>query len=167
MTRVLTEEQKAKQRLRQKKYRERNKEKTLLASKKWNKANKEKINKAAKRFYEKVKNDEDFKKLNASKTRNWAARNPEKVRNQSARKRATKVFRVPSWLNEEHKKEILTVYKKAQELTQQTGIVYHVDHIVPLRGKCVSGLHVPWNLRIVTASENMAKSNKLTEFING
>jgi 5-methylcytosine-specific restriction endonuclease McrA len=52
--------------------------------------------------------------------------------------------------------EILTIYIEAQEL----GPNYHVDHIIPINGKDVCGLHVPWNLQIITASENMKKSNK-------
>jgi hypothetical protein len=71
--------------------------------------------------------------------------------------------RTPSWLSVEQKNQIFGLYKKANELGKTKNIKYHVDHIVPLCGKTVSGLHVPWNLQVIPATENMKKYNKLLE----
>jgi 5-methylcytosine-specific restriction endonuclease McrA len=68
--------------------------------------------------------------------------------------------RKPTWLSAEQKLQIAAVYASASDLTELTGVVHHVDHIVPLRGELVSGLHVPWNLQVLTAHENCSKSNR-------
>lgn len=57
--------------------------------------------------------------------------------------------------------EIQDFYWLAQDLKAVTGEDYHVDHIIPLRGKNVSGLHVPWNLQVLPSDVNLRKSNKV------
>lgn len=65
----------------------------------------------------------------------------------------------PPWLSEKHRQEIKDTYLKAKKLGA-LGELYHVDHIVPLRGKAVCGLHVPWNLQILPAKINLQKGAK-------
>ena len=74
----------------------------------------------------------------------------------AARRRAA-----PSWLTAIQKAQIQEMYDVAIARTQQTGIKHHVDHIMPILGELSSGLHVPWNLQILTASENCAKKNRV------
>lgn len=71
--------------------------------------------------------------------------------------RAKKLQATPIWANA---KVIKIFYKLAKLLTELTGIKYHVDHVIPLRNKLVCGLHVEHNLQIITAKENMSKSNR-------
>jgi hypothetical protein len=69
----------------------------------------------------------------------------------------------PKWITPEHKLAMRQLYLQAMELTKLTGERYVVDHIVPLISDEVCGLHVPWNLRVITQDENLCKSNKLTD----
>ena len=75
--------------------------------------------------------------------------------------RAAKLQATPKWLTAEHKQQIQEMYIESVRLTKETGIRYAVDHIVPLVHPLVCGLHVPWNLQILTRSENSKKTNKL------
>jgi 5-methylcytosine-specific restriction endonuclease McrA len=63
-------------------------------------------------------------------------------------------------LSEYHRNMIKLYYRLSASLTCLTGVKYEVDHIVPLKGKNVSGLHVPWNLQILSKEENLKKGNK-------
>jgi len=87
--------------------------------------------------------------------------NPGKVNANTAKYKAAKIQATPPWLTEDHFKEMQAIYIEAVRLTKETGIPHEVDHIVPLRGKEVRGLHVPWNLQILTEEENRKKSRKL------
>jgi len=69
--------------------------------------------------------------------------------------------RTPKWLDVKHKQIIIDLYAFALRMTKVSGVAHEVDHIIPLQGKLVSGLHVPWNLRVITRTENRKKNNKL------
>ena len=71
----------------------------------------------------------------------------------------------PPWLTRKQKSEIRQLYQIAITMTQTTGERYVVDHIIPLQGETVCGLHVPWNLRVTTQEENLKKSNKVLDIL--
>jgi len=65
-------------------------------------------------------------------------------------------MRTPRWLSAADWGEITAIYRKARAMKAASGIQYEVDHIEPLKGVDRCGLHVPWNLRIVTREQNVA-----------
>ena len=69
----------------------------------------------------------------------------------------------PKWLTENQKMEIRLKYRLAIELSRATGERHAVDHIIPLHGESVCGLHVPWNLQVLTQKDNLAKYNRLVD----
>lgn len=120
----------------------------------WHEANRDRVAASRKRWYEKNKEH------NSEKARQYAKENPEWKAAHCAKRRSRKLRACPDWLTQEQLNKIETFYHLAKRLFKETGIPHHVDHIVPLQGKSVSGLHVPWNLQVLTASDNSKKSNK-------
>lgn len=76
------------------------------------------------------------------------------------KRRAVKVSATPQWASQE---AIRKIYLMAEKISLETGIKHHVDHVIPLRGKTVSGLHVEYNLQVIPATQNRKKANKLLE----
>lgn len=79
----------------------------------------------------------------------------------SAKRRASKISATPTWLDGIHLAQIKWFYTACAMMTETSGIQHHVDHIHPLQGDGFNGLHVPWNLRIIPAKDNISKGNSL------
>lgn len=135
---------------RKKKYLE-NTEKSKEQSRNWYLENLE-LHKTRSKFWQK-NNPEKVKLINKT----WVINNRDIANARTNRRRSNKLQRTPSWANP---KKILEFYSQSSELTLKTGIQYNVDHIIPLLGEFVSGLHVENNLQVITAEENNIKNNK-------
>jgi hypothetical protein len=135
-------------------YREANRDKILKIQRQYRKTNREKLLEYRKQYRE--TNPEKMREY----SRKYREANLDKRNALEAKRRAAKMQRTPSWLTLEHLDEIETFYAAAIAFRIYTGQEYHVDHIVPLQGKNVSGLHVPWNLQVLPKKENLKKGNK-------
>jgi hypothetical protein len=87
----------------------------------------------------------------------WKASNPHKVAASRVDRRLIEARSCPPWADRD---AISAIYRDAISCSQVAGEPYHVDHIVPLRSKFVSGLHCEANLRIVPGKENLRKGNR-------
>ncbi len=155
---------------RRKAYYEANKEREAAVNNAYREANPEKI-KAIRVAYCENKKEENYartrqwreanKDLANHLTREWRKNNPGKAKESYAARRASEMERTPAWLNEDNKQEMRDMYEAAYELSKVFPYELQVDHMIPLRGKEVSGLHVPWNLQLLPAVANASKSNKL------
>ena len=128
-----------------KKYRLQNIEKDRLVKQRYKENNKDKISLQNKEY--RIKNIEKVKKA----INDWAKRNKPRRRMAVAKRRAFKLKATPKFAN----------LQKIKEIYLNCPVGYHVDHIVPLQGKNVCGLHVEWNLQYLTPYDNKSKANKL------
>jgi hypothetical protein len=130
---------KAAEKASKKEYRERSVEKNAEYMRKWRFENQERIQKYSKEYRD------------ANKARyNFLCR----------KRKIDLIHRMPLWLTDDDKWILEQAYELAALRTKMLGVRFHVDHILPLRGKKVSGLHVPQNVRVVTWLENQRKTNK-------
>lgn len=118
----------------------------------------------------KIQRKRNILKIKAGQ-KNWRVKNKDKIKAKvkanagahaamSAKRRAVKLNATPPWLTKEQLLEIKLLYLFVAERRKTTGLDLEVDHIVPLQGENVCGLHVPWNLQVLTASENASKGNR-------
>ena len=128
---------------------EKHKNKLMAYRKEYEKANKERI--FAVRSARLIERRE-VKRL-------WRKNNLALVLADGAKRRATKLQRIPKWLTEFDLLKIKCYYQVAAMYSKESGFDWHVDHVIPLQGKNVSGLHVPSNLQIIPAIQNMRKNN--------
>jgi len=121
------------------KYREANKDYFSEYNREWHQANRKKVLERYKSYYKRNM------AANAARSANYAA---------------AKLRRTPAWLSTDERNQIKVFYDVACRISNCLGESFHVDHIHPLRGELVSGLHVPWNLQVIAGRENIAKGNR-------
>ena len=84
---------------------------------------------------------------------------PEIASASAAKRRSVKLQRTPAWLTDFDRLKIKCLYSVAAMLTRENKESWHVDHVIPLQGNLVSGLHVPSNMRVLRGKENISKHN--------
>ena len=133
-------------------YRDRNSVEIKKRKKEYSDSHKEE-----KKAYDKSYNADSLNKARRYKVnKEYREKNPGKVAAILAAYKASKLSQTPE-LTDEEKLQIIEIYKEAVALRKTTGDDYHVDHIIPISK---GGLHHPLNLQILTAFENLSKSNK-------
>lgn len=154
VTRRWVEQNPEKKKMLDKEWRKNNKERKRLNNRAWDLANPEKA-KASKQKYAEANRE----KKNA-RQRERVKMHPEITMAYVRKRQAAKVQRTPPWFNPEHLWMTKEAYALAKLRERVIGGKWHVDHIVPLRGKTVSGLHVPWNLQVIPDKLNRIKGNR-------
>lgn len=136
---------------------ERNKELTKQRAREWALANPEK------RHAIHRKNREKDRENHNARNREWNKNNKPKKAALQSKRRAAILQRTPKWLTDDDLWMIEQAYELAALRTKMLGFPWHVDHVIPLQGRLVSGLHVPINIQVIPGSDNVRKSNKYAD----
>ena len=158
-------------RLKRKEYYLKNKESMLEQNSAWAKANVEHVRLSKKLWVQNLSDEKRKeynekakiryhanKQWNSDRKKIYRSNNKHIINANSSKRRASQ--KSPAWLTEFDKLKIKCIYSIASMLTRENKEPWHVDHIIPLQGKLVSGLHVPSNLWFIRGSENCQKGNK-------
>ncbi len=129
-------------------WKKQNREMANAYNKRWRQENPGKSAEHSRRYHDQNRD------VMAQRMAAWRAANPGKARVAYSRRRKTVVRATPTWVDAN---AIEIFYREAAERGM------HVDHIVPLKGRTVCGLHVPWNLQLLSRTDNCRKSNKLIQ----
>jgi hypothetical protein len=141
--------------------------------KKWNYKNRDAQSAKNKRYY--AENAEKYREyakkyrelnpnIGTTYRKTFRENNPDKIKEYTKNRQNARNLAMPVWLNKTQRNLIKSYYIAAKNIQKQSGIKMDVDHIIPLRGNNVCGLHVPWNLRVISASENRGKHKKVIDF---
>lgn len=134
-------------------WRERNPEKAAALKSEWYQENRDHV----------LARTGEIRRANLGRYNEATARyrkaNPDKVAAKAARRRAGLGRATPSWLSPDEHAQIEAFYAESRRRTEETGVRHSVDHIFALNSPVMCGLHVPWNLCVMTLSENASKGN--------
>jgi hypothetical protein len=133
-----------------KQYREKNRDAHKAYMQKWHSENSE----------QQILYRSEYRKYNSNYFLEYRKNNRHKLTAKSRKRQIALINRTPNWLRHDDYWMMEQAYEIAALRTKMFGFAWHVDHKIPLLGKRVSGLHVPENLQVIPAQDNISKSNK-------
>jgi hypothetical protein len=145
----------AKEKIRKAKWKRNNPDKVRAQAAKERAVNPEKHRAKARKCYAK------YREKNNARCVDWRKANRDLVQAYVSERRAMRKTRMPKDMATEYRWFFKEAHDLAKLRSELTNVDWQVDHIVPLKGEGVSGLHVPWNIQIIPAAENIAKRNYL------
>jgi hypothetical protein len=128
--------------------------------KKYYNKTKEERRKEKLRSYNVLKQNKEYIAKRNVVSKQWKLNNPGKVRADTVKRRVAKMQRTPAWLTDDDYWMLEQAYELAALRTKMFGFSWHVDHVLPLQGKNVSGFHAPTNVQVIPGVENVKKANR-------